>query len=254
MRVRILPVAPGDTSGVQYLTTFVIDDRIAIDAGCLGLHATTRPFCGLTHVFLTHAHIDHIGTLPLFLENCHERGTGPVRVCGPREALDAVRDHLLNDRVWLDHDRIGRDGHGWIELLPLEAERPVALDGLWIVPVPVAHTVPTFGYVVDDGKSAVAFGADSGPTDRIWEIAGATGRLRAAFLECSFPDGLEDLAARTGHLTPRLWAEEASKLPPDTAVIAVHLKPAHRDRIRAGLAAIVDGRARIGELGREYSF
>ena len=254
MRVRILPASPGDTSGEQYLTTFVIDDRIAIDAGCLGLHSTTRPFCGLAHVFLTHAHIDHIGTLPLFLENCQGRGGSAVRVCGPSEALDALRDHLFNDRVWLDHAQIGSEGHGWIELEPIAPERPIALDGLRIVPVPVAHTVPTFGYIVDDGMSVVVFGADSGPTDRIWEIARATARLRAVFLECSFPDALEDLAARTGHLTPRLWAGEVAKLPPDAAVLAVHIKPGYRDRIVGELAALGDGRTRIAELGREYSF
>jgi ribonuclease BN (tRNA processing enzyme) len=252
--VRILAASPGDTSGEQYLTTFVVDDLIAIDAGCLGLHATTRPFCGLEHVFLTHAHIDHIGTLPLFLENCQGRGTRPVRVHGPAEALDALRDHLFNDRVWLDHARIGSDGRGWIELEPIEPEKAVALDGFRIVPVPVAHTVPTFGYVVDDGRAAVVFGADSGPTDRIWEVARATGRLRAAFVECSFPDEFGDLAARTGHLTPRLWAGEAAKLPADAAVIAVHLKPGYRGRVRAELAALGDRRVQVGELGREYSF
>lgn len=253
MRVRLLPASPGDVSGEQHLTTYVVDDVVAIDAGCLGLHSTARGVSALTRVFLTHAHIDHVGTLPIFLENGQARAGSPVRVYGPLAALEALQEHFFNDRVWLDHSLIGENGQAWVELRPISPEEPVVVDGLRILPVPVAHTVPTYGYVIDDGTSVVVFGADSGPTDRIWEIARATGRLRAVFLECSFPDALENLAAKTGHLTPRLWDREVAKLPPDATVFAVHMKPRTRDRVLSELAGLAGGRARICEIGREYS-
>ncbi len=254
MRVRILPASPSDASGEQHLTTYLVDGDVAIDAGCLGLHSTSGQASGLRHVFLTHAHIDHVGTLPIFIENGPARSGRPVRLFGPATTLDTLREHIFNERVWVDYAAMHRQGRAWAELTPLLPEETVAVNGLRITPVPVAHTVPTFGYLVDDGASVVAFGGDSGPTDRIWEMAGTTGRLRAVFLECSFPDDLEDLATRTGHLTPRLWASEAAKLPPDTALIAVHLKPGYRERIISELVGLGDHRIRIGEVGREYDF
>ena len=48
-------------------------------------------------------------------------------------------------------------------LCPLEPEESVVVEDLTITAVPVAHTVPTFGYLVDDGACAVAFGADRPP-------------------------------------------------------------------------------------------
>jgi ribonuclease BN (tRNA processing enzyme) len=253
MNVRILPTSPGDVTGLQLLTTYVVDGEIAIDAGCLGLHPTSRDASHIRHVFLTHAHIDHVGTLPIFLENGPASDGPPVRVYGPTAALETLREHIFNDRVWVTFEALRRENPAWLELTPIRPEQSVVLDGLRITPVPVAHTVPTFGYIMDDGSSVVVFGADSGPTDRIWELAAATGRLRAVFLECSFPDALEDLATRTCHLTPRLWAREAAKLPAETSVFAVHMKPCYRERIISELAGLADGRARIGEVGRNYT-
>ena len=56
-------------------------------------------------------------------------------------------------------------------LQELKPEEEVVVGDLHITPVPVDHAVPTFGYIVTDGKSTVVFGADSGPTERIWQLA-----------------------------------------------------------------------------------
>jgi ribonuclease BN (tRNA processing enzyme) len=252
MKVRIFPASPGEASHEQHLSTYAVDDVAAIDAGCLGLHSRSPDAVGIRHVFLTHAHIDHIGTLPIFIEGRTTPEAPPVRVFGPSETLEALREHVFNGQVWVKFEALSRGEHPAIEFTPVRPEETVIVSHLRVTPVPVAHTVPTYGYIVDDGSCAVAFGADSGPTGRIWELAAATGRLRAAFLECSFPDALEELAVKTCHLTPRLWAREAAKLPPDIEVIAVHIKPGHRERTVGELLALAGGRFRIGRPGREY--
>ena len=67
MRVRLLPSAPGRDEGAQFLTTFLVDDAVAIDAGALGLFGHPREQAAVKHVFLTHSHADHIATLPIFV-------------------------------------------------------------------------------------------------------------------------------------------------------------------------------------------
>jgi ribonuclease BN (tRNA processing enzyme) len=225
---------------------------MAIDAGCLGLCSASGGLAGVKHVFITHAHLDHVGTLPIFLESGRDPGAGKLRVYGPRETLDVLRTNLFNDQVWVDYAQLAEGDGACLELHPLEPEELVVVDGLKVTAVPVDHTVPTFGYIIDDGSCAVAFGADSGPTERIWEIARATDRLRAAFLECSFPNALDTLAAKTGHLTPRLWIHELSKLPPETTTIAVHIKPRYRERVIAELEALGHVRTWIGRTDHEY--
>lgn len=250
MKIRILPSSPNGTPQHQHLISFLVNDDLAIDAGCLGLHSPAQG-PGPRDVFLTHSHLDHVATLPLYIEDRNDRGAGPVRIHGPRETLDDLRRHFFNARVWVDDARLHEGVRPWIELRPLTPESPIPVGALTVTGVPVHHTVPTYGYVVDDGRSAVVFGADSGPTDRIWQVARATGRLRAAFLECSFPDSLGDLARQTGHLTPQLWRGEAGKLPDDVSIIAVHLKPRFRERILEELDAIPC--ATVGTLDQEYA-
>jgi len=251
MRVRILASAPGDRPE-QYLTTLVVENRVAIDAGSLGLHSTFAD-AGLGHIFITHSHVDHVGTLPLFLEAWRDHRNGPAHIYGSRATLTEVREHLFNDGVWVDYSQLQAQA-GWVELFPVEPEQPVSVGNLRIRGVPVDHTVPTMGYIVEDGSSAFVFGADSGPTERLWTVARATRNLRAAFLECSFPNRLRELAAKTGHLTPELWALELKKLPTDVSIFAVHLKPRFRDEVIAELAALGDGRVQVAEMGREYVF
>lgn len=249
MRIRILASSPDGAAGGQPLISFLVGAGLAIDGGCLGLHAGPAG-AGPHDVFLTHAHLDHVATLPLYIEDLYDRGIGPVRIYGAAGTLDDLRRHFFNERIWVDDARLHDAERPWVELHAVEAESPVNVNGLRVTPVPVHHTVPTYGYVVDDGHAVVAFGADSGPTERIWEVARATGRLRAAFIECSFPDAHAELARRTGHLTPGLLRAEAGKLPADVKVFAVHLKPRFRERITEELAR--GAQVTVGMPGREY--
>ena len=139
-------------------------------------------------------------------------------------------------------------------VFPLHPETPVEAGGLRVTPVPVDHVVPTMGLIVDDGVSAVVFGGDSGPTDRIWELARGLPHLRAIFLEATFPDALVDLAGITGHLTPRLFREEVSKCPGQVAVVAVHIRPRYRRDVEQELLELGISRLILGEPGREYRF
>ena len=123
MRIRILPSAPGDSPAHQHLMSYLVEDTVAIDAGCLGLQGSTAEHPGLEHVFLTHAHLDHVSTLPLFLEDRHDQGNGPVHLYGPPEALDTVRQHFFNDQVWVDSAHLLKSARPWVEMRPVEPEQ-----------------------------------------------------------------------------------------------------------------------------------
>jgi ribonuclease BN (tRNA processing enzyme) len=62
-------------------------------------------------------------------------------------------------------------------------------------------------------------------------------------IDVSFPDALEELAIRTGHLTPRLLQIELFKmvLPPDRVFIT-HTKPRYRKAIEREIRMMkIDG-------------
>lgn len=254
MRVRVLPSAPGEPTDRQYLTTFLINDRIAIDAGCLGLYGEPADQAEISDVFLTHSHADHTGSLPMFIENTFGLRAPCVNVHGHPHALECLREDVFNGRFWPRMIDGRLEDEAFLELNELAPEVAVEVAGLRVTPVLVDHVVPTFGYVVEDEHATVVFGGDSGPTERLWEVARGRPNVQGCFMEASFPDEMSDLAARSRHLTPCSFGVEAGKLPASTRFFAVHIKARWRAQTVAELNALELERFEVATAGREYSF
>lgn len=237
MQVMLVPSALG-APPLQYLTSLLVNDAVAIDAGSLGLYGTPVDQSRIRHVFLTHAHIDHIGSLPIFLENVSDESADCPIVHATQAVLDVIRTDLLNDRLFPDFVRLSHGGPPLVRLEPLTPGQPVQVAGLSITAAEVDHVVPTVAYLIDDGTSAFAFVTDTAPTDGIWALANQCPRLKAVFLEVTFPEDQAWLAEVAKHLTPQLFAGEVRKLRPGIAVYAIHLKPRCREQLLGELAAL----------------
>jgi ribonuclease BN (tRNA processing enzyme) len=248
MKVTLLPSALG-AAPLQYLTTLLVNDAVAIDAGSLGLWGTPAEQARVGHVFLTHAHIDHVGSLPIFLENVSDESTNCPIVYAPQPVLDMVRQDILNDRLFPDFVRISRDGPPLVRLEPVTPGRPTMVGGLTITAAEVDHVVPTVGYLVDDGASAFLFVTDTGPTEAVWILANECPRLKGVILELTFPNHQAALAAAAKHLTPQQFAGEVRKLRTEVPVYAIHLKARFREQLLGELAALGLSRVRVLEPG-----
>lgn len=254
MRVKLLGSSIADTRNRQYVTCYLINDTVAIDAGCLGFWGSPQDQEAVKHVFLTHSHTDHTASLPIFAENAWTpAGNCPV-VYGSAETLEDVQRHIFNNAIWPDFIAISKTMAPFLRVCPLQQEVPVQADGLTITPVRVNHIIPTFGFVVSDGKSAVIFGGDSGPTERLWEIAHNTPGLHAVFLEACFPNSMTRLAEMSLHMTPEMFGREVSKMPIGTRTIAVHIKVRYRGQVIQELLDLKLPNVEIGECEKEYSF
>jgi len=254
MKVRILGSAPQSPAVRQYVSSYLINDRVAIDAGCLGFYGTAEDQAAAGHVFLTHSHIDHCASLPIFLENCYGLGPQCPVIYGSAHALDSLQNHLFNDVVWPDFIKLSAHMRPFLRLQRLEAEKPVEAEQLCITPVAVNHVVPTFAYLVSDGQATVVFGADSGPTDRLWHLTRQLPSLRGVFLEASFPNSMRSLAEVSLHLTPQMFAAEVAKMPPATRVIAVHIKTRYRETVVQELYDLGISALEVGECETDYNF
>jgi ribonuclease BN (tRNA processing enzyme) len=254
MKIKLLGSSVQDTAKRQYVSSYVIDGRVAIDVGCLGFYGTPQEQESIRHVFLTHTHADHTASLPIFVENAWTPREDCPQIYGSNETLDGVQKHIFNEVMWPNFIDLSRKMSPFLRLCPIEAESPVKADRLEVTAVNVNHVVPTFGYVVSDGKCAVIFGGDSGPTDRLWEIARQTENLRAVFLEACFPNSLTSLANASLHLTPEMFGREVAKMPRDVHVVAVHIKVRYREQVIRELQALELPHLIIAECEKEYEF
>jgi len=141
-----------------------------------------------------------------------------------------------------------------LEFIPIEPRISFEIDNIRFTPIPVNHEVPTIGLVVQAADATVVFTSDTSVTDDIWAAANQLPTLRAVFVDCSFPDELEDLAIRSGHLTPRLVVAETAKLSRPTQIICVHIKPDTRDKVLAQLAAHHAHHIAPVKIGKTYQF
>jgi ribonuclease BN (tRNA processing enzyme) len=119
--------------------------------------------------------------------------------------------------------------------------------------VPVHHTVPTTGFIIGDGSTALIYSGDTGPTQALWQAARRQRGLRAVILECAFPNRLRSLADLAGHMTPDLIRGELDKLPPDVPVWIYHVKPQFHEETAAELDRMSGGRIIVLEQDKTYS-
>ncbi|MFN8707487.1 MAG: 3',5'-cyclic-nucleotide phosphodiesterase [Planctomyces sp.] len=253
MKIRQLGSTTGLPDSRQHLTTFLINDCVAVDAGCLGYVSPVSLQRKIEHVFISHCHIDHIGSLPVFLDNVYSPRPECPHIYAGEYTLKCLETDIFNERVWPDLGRIAAEEQPFMQMHQLHNELPVYVAGMKVTPISVNHVVPTFGFLIEDESTAVMFVSDTGPTDRIWEIANSTPGLSAIFLECSFPDDLEWLASKTKHLSPNLFQQEISKFKGNAQIIAVHIKAAQHETVTQELMQMKLPQLTIGGCDFEIS-
>src|SRR5262245_1786849 len=166
----------------------------------------------IRHLFISHSHMDHVATLPLFLDNIYQSHRECVVVHGSEAVLESLRRDLFNGRVWPDYISMSPAGGPFLKLAVLHSGQAVKVEGLEITPCAVGHTVPSQVFIIEDCSGAVVIASDTGPTEEIWRRANSRPNLRGVFLESSFPDSLPELAEITRHLTPASFAREVAKI------------------------------------------
>jgi ribonuclease BN (tRNA processing enzyme) len=219
------------------MTSFLINEELALDAGsitqALPLEAQRR----IRRIVLTHSHLDHTASIPFLVENTFGEQRDALEILVTPQVMQTVKLHLFNNDTWPDFTRIPNDLLPALRLVQVEPRSPFSANGVRLTPIPVRHTVPTHGYLVEEEGHAVLFTSDTGPTDEVWEVANRTQNLRAVIVEVSFPSRMQSVADVSLHLTPTTLAGELAKLRRDVPVHLYHLKPAYVDELRQELAA-----------------
>ena len=240
MEFRVLGSFGGDSPDCR-MTSFLIDGRVAVDAGAITRALTIEEQRKLRHVVITHTHMDHTSTLPFLIENSFGSSNQPVSIFCTKRVLAGVRRHLFNNDTWPDFTRIPNQIYPSVKFEEIEVENPFTISDLpsgdlEVMAIEVNHIVPTTGVLLRQGSSSVIFTSDTGPTERIWEVANETEDLAALITEVSFPNRMQAVADLSLHHTPQSLATELVKLKRKVPVYLYHFKPPHIDELREEIA------------------
>lgn len=257
MKLQLLPSSfqtDGSASGLQHLTSFLIDGRIAIDAGSLALSLTSEERKRIRDIVLTHSHLDHIAALPLFIDDQFSEIREPIRVFASPAVIDVLESHIFNWLVYPKFSELENSYGKVVEYHPIN-DKPFYINDLQISPLPVNHKVPSYGFVLQDSASAVAITGDTADMDEFWVKLSDFENLAALLIECAFPDELSELATMSHHLTPSRLAAELDKFHlPRCPVYVINMKPAYQERISQQLESLGIERLKRLEVGKNYEF
>ena len=225
---------------------FLVDGCLLLDAGTIGSYLTEKEQWKVRDILITHAHLDHIKAIPFLADNIIIKNKNHgIRLFGIRETLSDLKKHLLNNKIWPDFTKIHSSLEPVIRINTISAGGVFRVNGYTVKAQRVNHTVPAVGYIVTDKKGkTLLYTGDTGPTDKIWKTAAP---VDAAIIEVSFPNSMEALARKTGHLTARLLKAELAKMKVlPRKIFITHPKPQYIRQISKEIAEIsAEGKMKI---------
>lgn len=250
MRIRVLGSSGSEVPG-HNSPAFLVEDFMLLDAGTVSLSLNRAEQCNISHIFLTHAHLDHIKAIPFLVDDIVTSDQGSqLTILSGKDVLSVLKKNIFNDRIWPDFTILPNHKRPVMTYQQISTRQPLNIRGFKITATRVNHAVPAYGYIVENSaKISIVYTGDTGPTERIWKRMRGH-QVKALIIEVSFPNEMEELALASGHLTPDLLRREIEKMPiaPDTIYIT-HLKPYYKETIEKQLEVIRRPSIRVLEDG-----
>ncbi len=223
MRLKILGCSGGIGDGVG-TTSFLLDNDVLIDAGTGVGNLTMQELIEIDHVFLTHAHLDHVAFIPFILDTVGSQRKKPLIVYTSQPTQEILKQHLFNWHIWPDFTRIPDHDDPFMRYEVISVGETVELDGRKITPLPANHVVPAVGFQLDSGKESLVFTGDTTTSDALWEHVNKIDNLRYLIIESAFSNRQKDIAIKSKHLCPELLVTELDKLQCSAEIYITHLK------------------------------
>ena len=141
MRIRILGCSGGIGAGSR-TSAMLIDNDVLLDAGTGIGDLALADLRSILHVFLTHAHLDHIAGLPMLVDSIFDENfEEPLTVYARSETLDAIKAHLFNDVIWPDFAKLPSEDSPMLRYVKCNPGDTVSINCRDFHAIDVLHSV-----------------------------------------------------------------------------------------------------------------
>lgn len=257
MKIKVLGCSGAEMPD-SHLPAFLIDESILLDAGTITSALNESAQRKITHILITHTHLDHIRGIPFLADNMLLRNRRhQITLVGTKKVLDALKNSIFNNSIWPDFTNIPSPENPVLRLKIIERGKCHRVNGYSIVAEDIDHSVAGAGYIIKNPEDKrLVYTGDTGPTTNLWKrvnIEAKTTGVDGAIIEVTFPNNMRELALRTGHLTPEMLFQELKKLKhlPERIFIT-HSKPQFSDIITRELRGLKIKQLIILKEGRSY--
>ena len=245
MNIKILGAHMFESKGTR-LSSILIDDAMAIDAGGLTSALSFDEQEYIEHILLTHGHYDHIRDVPaIALKNQHRK----INVYATKTTLDVLTTHLINGTVYPRFTEWPSPEKPALKLNTVEPYKSVIVNSYEVLAVPVNHAVPAVGFQITDSKGeSIFYSGDTGSgLASCWENISP----QILIIETALSNKSKDTISKPGHLCPSLLKQELVNFQKirgySPRVILTHMNPEVEEEIREEAQQVAE------ELGIEIS-
>ncbi len=215
MKLLCLGTTGYHPNDLRHTACFMLPEvGVVLDAGTGMYRVRDHLVTPHLHIFLTHAHLDHVMGLTFLIDVLNDRPVSRANVYGEAEKLTAIRQHLFSELLFPVAPPC--------DFLPLEG--PVSLpDGGKLTYFSVEHPGGAIGYRLDWPDRSMAYVTDTIAASAATYIEQIRG-VDLLVHECYFGDEQTALADLTGHshVTPVAQAARAADV---GRLLLVHLNP-----------------------------
>jgi ribonuclease BN (tRNA processing enzyme) len=240
MKLTVLGCSGGIGSG-RHTTSLLVDDDVLLDAGSGITTLDFEQLLKIDHVFVTHAHLDHVLGLPLLLDSVGDLRGSPLTVHALPEVLEVLSEHLFNWKLWPDFREIPRREAPWLRFAPLGFGEALTIKGRTFRPLRVNHVVPACGLHVCAAAGSLVFSGDTTTSETFVAALNSISDLRHLIIETSFENALVEIAKASKHHWPDSLAAELQRLSVEPEVWITHLKPGNESAIMNELREAAPG-------------
>ena len=231
MRIRVLGCSGGIGAGAR-TSAMLVDNDVLIDAGTGIGDLDLEDLDSIRHVFLTHAHLDHIAGLPMLADQVFDENFKvPLTVYAREETLRALQDHLFNGVIWPDFSKLPSPENPMLRYRVCSPGDTITIGHRNFYAIDVMHSVPSLGFTVQNLGGAFAVSGDTKTNETLWPVLNACDDLRVLVIEVSFPDEMAGLAFESGHYTPKSLTDDLKRLRHEPEIWLTGMKPGEEKKI-----------------------
>ena len=162
---------------------------VILDAGTGMYRAKSLIETDDLHIFLTHAHLDHVIGLTYLFDILAGRKTNVI-VHAAESKIDAIENHLFEPNLFPIRPEF--------KIVPFDDQPVVLPDQSTLTTFPLEHPGGCLGFRIDWPDKSMAYVTDT-TADLEAGYVEAIAEVDTLIHECYFPDGWEDYSKLTGH-------------------------------------------------------